>query len=89
MAEDVVYKSPASKLVRFFRKSRDQWKEKCQERKRLCRKLSNQVRVVEASRRRWKQEAKDARREVQKARREVEQLRSELEEAKNTRLRGQ
>lgn len=82
MSETVAYRSPVSKLVRFFRKSRDQWKEKCQERRRLCRKLSNQVRVVEASRRRWRQEAKEARREAEEARQEVQQLRKELEETK-------
>lgn len=48
------FTSPLRKLVNFFRKSRDRWKEKYQEAKRLCKKLSNQVRAVERSRKKWR-----------------------------------
>lgn len=77
------FKSPTEKLVRFFEKSRDKWKARSMERKKLCRKLSGQVRAVESSREKWKQKAKQARKEADKALKEAEQLRQELEELKS------
>ena len=51
------FKSPIRKLVRFFQRSRDGWKQKYMQVKRLCKKLSNQVRAVEKSRAHWKEVA--------------------------------
>ena len=50
-------KSPRRKLVKFFEKSRDQWKAKCRETKVLVKRLKNRVRFLEHSRDRWKAEA--------------------------------
>jgi hypothetical protein len=67
------FTSPLRKLVNFFQRSRDRWKTKYQEAKRLCKKLSNQVRAVEKSRARWRELAQQYERQV-----------SELEQALET-----
>lgn len=64
------FRSPQHKLVRFFERSRNQWKEKCREAKQRCKRLSNQVRAVEKSRERWRAEAEAATKRLK----EVEQL---------------
>src|ERR1700691_1107602 len=48
------YKSPPSKLLCFFRKSRNQWKEKCLATKRLVKQLKNRIRFLETSKEHWK-----------------------------------
>jgi uncharacterized protein YdaU (DUF1376 family) len=72
------FKSPVSKLAKFFRRSRDGWKTKCQEAKRVNKKLANQTRAVEKSRARWKQIAHMAQRQVCELEQEVESLKSSL-----------
>jgi hypothetical protein len=69
-----MFKSPVSKLLAFFRKSRDRWKAKCQQAKRDSKLLANQVRAVEKSRDHWKQATQQARREATAYRRELEAL---------------
>ena len=64
--------SPLRKLVVFFRKSRDRWKEKCQEAKRLCKKLSNQLRAVESSRQQWRELAQQYQSQVKELERALE-----------------
>jgi hypothetical protein len=50
MAQPIeTYKSPQRKLVRFFEKSRDQWKAKCQTAKATVKRLQNRVRFLERS----------------------------------------
>ncbi len=70
-----VFTSPVSKLLPFFRRSRDRWKQKHRQRKAQCKQLSNQVRAVEKSRQRWRQLA-----EQQEQR--IRQLEQELGEQK-------
>lgn len=70
------FKSPLRKLVPHFKKSRDQWKQKCQNWKRRCLALSSQVRAVEASRDRWKALAKEQRQEVQRLTRQLEAVKT-------------
>ncbi len=48
------YKSPKRKLVKFFEKSRDQWKEKCSEAKAKVKRLNNRVRFLENSKKQLK-----------------------------------
>ena len=71
-----MFKSPTGKLLKFFMRSRDGWKAKCQQAKRENKKLANQVRAVEKSRNHWKQVAKQAQHVLA-------QSQSELEELKN------
>ena len=56
MAEenDLPYSSPPRKLLRFFLKSRDQWKAKCQRAKTTVKRLENRVRFLEKSKTQWK-----------------------------------
>jgi hypothetical protein len=51
------YRSPQRKLVRFFEKSRNQWKAKCREAKRMVRRLKNRAAWLEHSRDTWKTKA--------------------------------
>jgi len=71
-----MFRSPVSKLMKFFRKSRDRWKAKCQEAKRANKLLANQTRAVEKSRERWKEAARAAQRQLRELEREVEELKS-------------
>ncbi len=64
-SESREFRSPQRKLVRFFQRSRDNWKRKCREAKQRCKLLANQVRAVEKSRERWHAEAEAARRRVE------------------------
>ena len=58
------YKSPASRLVRVFKKSRDQWKERANQKQKRMRGLEIQVRDLSRSRERWKEKAKQAQQEL-------------------------
>jgi len=75
-ALETEYSSPAHKLIKFFRSSRDNWKAKQQQVKRELKLAQNQVRAVEKSRAKWRQDAEAARAEVVR-------LQTELEEVKN------
>jgi len=68
------FRSPMRKLVRFFRKSRDRWKEKCQRAKAESKLLGNQVRAVEKSRARWKQRFREQQKQMKELQRELERL---------------
>ena len=53
------YTSPLKTLVVFFRRSRDNWKAKCQQAREQNKLLKNQVRAVERSREHWKDVARE------------------------------
>jgi septal ring factor EnvC (AmiA/AmiB activator) len=55
-----VFRSPNRILARFFRKSRDQWKEKYQALQEEMKRLTNQVADVRRSRERWREKAEAA-----------------------------
>ena len=76
MAEEYLsqFASPASKLVRFFEKSRNGWKAKHLELKRTSKLLQNQTRAVEKSRESWQKRALQADQRVAELEREIEQL---------------
>jgi hypothetical protein len=67
------YRSPQRKLVRFFEKSRNQWKVKCRDAKRLVRRLKNRAAWLEHSRDTWKARAMQWRQRVREL--ETEQAR--------------
>jgi hypothetical protein len=52
--------SPASKLLRFFQKSRDKWKAKCRQSKKEVKSLKIRLAKMKASRDRWKQRAQQS-----------------------------
>jgi hypothetical protein len=58
VAEPLPYRSPMRKLVRFFERSRDQWKEKCRQAKRENNSLKIRLAAMKESRDRWKTKAK-------------------------------
>lgn len=58
--KEKTYKSPRRKLVRFFEKSRDNWKRKYTELKQRVRYLQNRIRYLEKSRSNWKEQAQAA-----------------------------
>jgi hypothetical protein len=60
----LTFKSPAAKLIEFFRRSRDGWKAKHQAVKQENKKLANQVRAVEKSREQWRQTARSAQQHI-------------------------
>ena len=59
--ESLPYRSPISKLLRFFCRSRDKWKAKCKEAKRDNKSLKYRLAVMTANRDRWKAEARGLR----------------------------
>jgi len=68
------YKSPRRKLVKFFEKSRDQWKAKCTDAKAMGKKQKNRMRYLEASKEKWKSKAIELEKELarMKAREDLE-----------------
>jgi hypothetical protein len=61
VGESLPYRSPISKLLRFFCRSRDKWKAKCKEAKRENKSLKYRLAVMTESRDRWKAEARGLR----------------------------
>lgn len=74
--EGKTYRSPWRKLLRFFERSRDNWKRKCLEAKVTVKRLSNRVRQLETSRNLWKERAKQSEEQLR-------QIREEWEASKN------
>ena len=58
------YKSPRRKLVRFFEKSRDQWKAKCLKAKATAKGLKHRIRYLEQTKAEWKTKAKELEQEL-------------------------
>jgi hypothetical protein len=52
------FRSPVSKLVSFFHRSRDRWKEKCKQAKKELKSLKTCHAKLKASRDFWKQKAR-------------------------------
>jgi hypothetical protein len=51
------FRSPVSKLLAFFHRSRDKWKTKCKQTKKELKSLKTRMAKLKASRDRWKQKA--------------------------------
>ena len=75
------YKSPLRKLVRFFEKSRDQWKAKCLEAKATAKGLKHRIRYLEQSRAEWKTKAKELEQELARMTEQQDRVQS-LEDSK-------
>ena len=58
VAETLGYRSPIAKLLRFFLRSRDQWKAKCKAAKRENKSLKIRLAKMAESRDRWKAKAR-------------------------------
>ena len=70
---DLPYSSPPRKLLRFFLKSRDQWKAKCQRAKATVKRLENRVRFLEKSKDEWKSKARALEKENTRLKGQVQQ----------------
>jgi hypothetical protein len=66
MSMDNDYKSPPHKLVKFFKRSRDQWKEKALEAKNKKKLCQNRIKFLETSKASLKSEVKSLRAELEK-----------------------
>ena len=74
--ERKTYRSPAKKLLRFFERSRDGWKRKCQAAKRKVKSFDTRLRVLRKNRDRWKGLAKQQQVELKQLRKELETVKS-------------
>jgi len=84
MFEQNTYKSPVRKLVNFFEKSRDNWKEKYQLTKKQNKKLKNKVCTLKSSQQKWKSETLLLRKQLNQTVINTENIR--LEPAKKNRI---
>ena len=66
MSMDNDYKSPTHKLIKFFKRSRDQWKEKALEAKNKTKLCKNRIKFLETSKASLKSEVKNLRAELEK-----------------------
>jgi outer membrane murein-binding lipoprotein Lpp len=69
-----LFRSPRKKLLRFFVRSRNGWKAKCQEAKGRVKRLGNRVQKLTVSRNRWKEQAQALRSELASVEAELEAL---------------
>jgi hypothetical protein len=64
IGESLPYRSPVSKLLRFFCGSRDKWKAKCKAAKRETKSLKYRLAKMTESRDRWKAELRLLRKSI-------------------------
>jgi hypothetical protein len=64
ISESLPFRSPISKLLRFFYRSRDQWKTKCKAAKRENKSLKYRLAKMTESRDRWKAEVRSLRKSI-------------------------
>jgi hypothetical protein len=81
--EQKTYKSPTRKLVRFFNKSRDQWKAKCLEAKAIAKGLKHRIRYLEQSKMAWKTRAKELEEELAQLKAQLHRAPSLEDDKKN------
>jgi cell shape-determining protein MreC len=77
------YKSPVRKLVRFFEKSRDQWKAKCLEAKATAKGLKHRIGYLEQSKMEWKTKAKELKQELARMKAQQNRAQSLEDDKKN------
>jgi len=78
------HKSPIKKLVRFFEKSRDQWKAKCLEAKATAKGLQHRIRYLEQSKVEWKTKAKELEKELARMKAQQNRAQSLEDDKKNS-----
>jgi len=77
IVDGVDYKCRPRVLVAFFKQSRDRWKERCRETKRVLKRVSNRGVWLRASRDAWKERARELEGEVTRLKGELQRLRGE------------
>jgi peptidoglycan hydrolase CwlO-like protein len=78
------YRSPLRVLADWFRKSRDNWKQKCMKLKADVKRFKNRASDLQKSRDHWKAKASDHQQEIEALQAEVEQLKAQLVEGDNS-----
>lgn len=68
------YRRPRYKLLRFFERSRNGWKQKCQAGKVRIKRLSSRLQKLKVSRDRWKERAQTLVSELAQVQEGLEQL---------------
>lgn len=68
------YRSPQYKLVRFFERSRDNWKRKSHSRKVLIKRLTSRLQKMRSGRDRWRERATALQDELGRVQDELQQL---------------
>lgn len=81
------YKSPRHKLIRFFEKSRNQWKAKCLNAKAVVKRLQNRIRFLEKSKDRLKHRVSELEAELNTLKRLLQAKDHELDQLKKKSLR--
>jgi len=76
--KDRQYKSPQGKLVRFFARSRDQWKAKCLEANAMVKGLKHRMRFLERSKDHWKSRVQVLEGELTQLKAQAQAMREEL-----------
>ncbi len=82
MSDTGLYKSPLRKLVQFFEKSRDCWKAKSLKNKKENRQLKKKLRTLETSKKRWKDDAINLRKQLKNLGQTTEIIEKYLVESK-------
>lgn len=81
---DEGYKSPQRKLVRFFEKSRNQWKAKCLDAKATVKGLNNRMRFLQRSKAHWKSQVKELEEELARVKAQGHAREREIEALKKS-----
>lgn len=71
------YNMDSSRLVRYFKDSRDNWKKKALEKQKKLRLLEQKVRDLEKSREQWKYKAKESEKQVKKLAKKIEEKKTD------------
>jgi len=79
------YKSPTSKLLKFFEKSRDAWKKKCRDAKRTIKGLKNRIRTLEQSKEHWKDRTQELEAEIARLHSQKDALEERVDTLKKNR----
>ena len=85
MSASDFYKSPLRKLVKFFEKSRNNWKQKSLEYKKENRRLNKKLCALETAKKRWKDEAITLRKQLKNLEKTSDILENDLAESKKNR----
>lgn len=76
--ELVLLKTRPGVLAKFFRKSRDQWKDRCQQLRSVAKGLRVRIRDLESSRSAWRVQAEQHAAELRQLRQELSRLQDGL-----------
>ena len=80
--KDRHYQSPQKKLVRFFARSRDQWKAKCLAAKAVGKGLKHRMRFLERSKDHWKRRVQELEGELTRMKAYVHAMHDEMDTLK-------